>query len=189
MRLFLAVIGLVVSFSLAACSLEPPLAPGNASASTEGTVYRLGSGDKFKLNVFNEPSLSGGEYTVTGQGEVSLPLVGIVRVGGLTLREAEAAIVARYADGYLSDPKANINVTLFRPFYILGEVKNPGEYPFSDGLTVLNAIAKSGGFTYRAARRDVYVRHADSPTESLVRIAPDTPVMPGDTIRVVERFF
>ena len=189
MRLLLAIFGVLVSLSLTACSIEPPLPPGTGASTVERTVYRLGSGDKFKLDVFNEPSLSGGEYAVTGQGEVSLPLIGIVRVGGMSLREAESAITARYADGYLSDPKVNLNVILFRPFYILGEVKNPGEYAFSDGLTVLNAVAKSGGFTYRAARRDVYIRHADASKEELVRIAPDTPVMPGDTIRVVERFF
>lgn len=189
MRLFGTILGLVISLSLGACSIEPPLAPSSVAATTQREAYRLGDGDRFKLNVYNEPTLSGSEYTVSGQGEVSLPLIGPVQVGGLTLREAEKAITDHYASGYLTDPKVNIDVTLFRPFYILGEVKMPGEYPYVDGMTVLNAVAKAGGFTYRAARREVYIRHADSNSEALTTVAPDTPVLPGDTVRVVERFF
>lgn len=174
---------------LTGCMAEPPLPASTGGAQTLATVYRLGGGDKFKLNVFNEPSLSGGEYTVNGEGEASLPLVGPVKVGGLTMREAEAAIVARYAEGFLSNPRVNIDVVAFRPFYILGEVKEPGEYPYASGMTLLSAVAKAGGFTYRAQRASVYIRHAGAGSEEVVTIAADTPVLPGDTVRVIERIF
>jgi polysaccharide export outer membrane protein len=189
MRFFASVMGLAVAMTMSGCSMEPPLPASTTPAKSVAGLYRLGSGDKFKLNVYNEPNLSGGEYMINGAGEASLPLIGAVNVGGMTMREAEAAITARYATGYLSKPKVNIDVTVFRPFYILGEVNTPGEYPSGDNMTVLNAVAKAGGFTYRAARREVYIRHAGEANETKVEVAPDTPILPGDTVRIVERFF
>jgi len=189
MRSIAYVMTALLALMLSACQIEPPLPTAPAADATTETVYRLGSGDKFRLNVFNEPNLSGGEYSVNGEGDVSLPLVGPVHVGGLTMREAEAAITARYADGFIASPKVNIDVIAFRPFYILGEVNQPGEFPYADGLTVLNAIAKAGGFTYRAERYKVYITRSGSTQEVLTEITPSTKVLPGDTVRVVERFF
>ena len=186
--LYCVMIGMLLSVT-AACGVEPPLPASSSQSVMLAETYRLGGGDRFKLNVYEEPNLSGGEYAISSEGEASLPLVGPVKLGGLTQREAEAAIAAKYANGFLSSPKVNIDVMQRRPFYILGEVNQPGEYPYVEGMTLLNAVAKAGGFTYRAQRRFVYVRHSDSGAEKQVVIAADSPVLPGDTVRVLERFF
>jgi len=187
MKLFAPLL-LLCCMALAACTTEAPLAPTSASQLVE-TSYRLGTGDQLRLNVFNEPTLSGSQYSVNSDGDVSLPLIGAVQVGGLTLREAEAAITAKYANGYLQNPRVNIDIINQRPFYILGEVNKPGEYAYVDGLTVLNAVAKAEGYTYRANRTFVYIRRSGSNSEERVDLTAATPVLPGDTVRIVERYF
>src|SRR5690606_8384373 len=101
------------------------------------------------VTVYGEPDLSG-DFELDGGGKMALPLLGEVRVGDMTLREAEQAIAARLHPDYLIDPKVSIQVVNYRPFYILGEVKSPGSYPFVNGITVVQAVALAGGFTYRA---------------------------------------
>ncbi|MEO1324334.1 MAG: SLBB domain-containing protein, partial [Pseudomonadota bacterium] len=103
--------------------------------------------------------------------------------------EFEGAIAQRYSDGYLRDPRVNAEVMNYRPFYILGEVRTPGEYPYTSGLTILNAVATAGGFTYRANDDVILIRGAEDTEEYRVRLDPSTPILPGDTIRVIERFF
>ncbi|WP_417484386.1 polysaccharide biosynthesis/export family protein [Maricaulis salignorans] len=150
--------------------------------------YRLGAGDQLRIIVFGEDDLSG-EFVVDGRGTVSLPLIGEIDAGGLTPREFQQAFAAALRDGYLNDPRVSVEVINFRPYYILGEVEAAGEYPFSDGLTVMNAVATAGGFTYRANRRVVFIRHAGSDQEIEVPLLAVTEVQPGDTIRIGERFF
>ncbi|KPP82999.1 MAG: polysaccharide secretin Wza [Oceanicaulis sp. HLUCCA04] len=150
--------------------------------------YRLGSGDRLRLIVFGEDTLSG-EYTVDGSGTVSLPLIGEVRAGGLTLREFQRAVEASLREGYLNDPRVSAEVMNFRPFYIMGEVREPGEYPFTSGLTVVNAVATAGGFTYRANTRRIFIKRAGAALEVEYPLTVNTPVQPGDTIRIAERFF
>lgn len=150
--------------------------------------YRLGSGDRLRLIVFGEDTLSG-EYMVDGSGAVSLPLIGEVRAGGLTLREFQRAVEASLREGYLNDPRVSAEVMNFRPFYIMGEVREPGEYPFTSGLTVVNAVATAGGFSYRANTRVVFIKRAGSDREVQYPLTVNTPVQPGDTIRIGERFF
>ena len=151
-------------------------------------AYRLGSGDRLRVIVFNEEELTG-EYLVSGAGTVSMPLIGEVRAAGLTVREFEAAARQLYLNGYLRNPEITAEVLNFRPYYILGEVNEPAEYPYTEGLTVVNAIATAGGFSYRANRRIVAIKPADGTQELRIELRPDTPVLPGDTIRVLERFF
>lgn len=150
--------------------------------------YRLGSGDRLRVIVFGEDTLSG-EYTVDGSGAVSLPLIGEVRAGGLSLREFQRAVEASLREGYLNDPRVSAEVMNFRPFYIMGEVREPGEYPFTSGLTVVNAVATAGGFSYRANTRVVFIKRAGSDREVEYPLTVNTPVQPGDTIRIGERFF
>ena len=160
------------------------------TAMAERTVgeYRLGAADQLRITVFGEPELSG-EYVLDGTGTVSLPLVGEVPALNLTVREFQRAVEARYADGYLREPRINAEVLNYRPFYILGEVRQPGEYPYSNGLTVLNAVATAGGFTYRANESVILIKGAEDTQEFRVQLNAATPILPGDTIRVVERFF
>jgi polysaccharide export outer membrane protein len=155
------------------------------SAATEA-VYRLDSGDKLRVIVFGEHDLSG-EFEVDGTGTVSLPLIGQVYARGLTLRGFEAAVEALLSDGYLKDPRVSTEVLNYRPFYIIGEVQEGGEYPFVSGMNVLTAVALAGGYTYRANSSRVYITRESHELE--LPATADTRVLPGDVIRVPERFF
>lgn len=152
------------------------------------TEYRLGAGDQLRLIVFGEEELSG-EFVVDGGGYVSLPLVGEILAEGKTVREFQRSTEASLRQGYLNDPRVSAEVLNFRPYYILGEVEEAGEYPYSDGLTVLNAIATAGGFTYRANSKVIFIKRAGAPNEVQYPLTATTPVQPGDTIRVAERYF
>jgi len=156
----------------------PAGAPPGASAGVVDQGYRLGAGDKVRIIVF------GG-----GAGKISFPLVGDVTAGGLTVGELETELVDALRDGFLKQPRVSIEVLEYRPFFILGEVMKPGEYPYTNGLTVLNAVATANGFTYRADTHKVYIRRANSTQEQQYQLTTSTPVEPGDTIRIGERFF
>jgi protein involved in polysaccharide export with SLBB domain len=135
-----------------------------------------------------EPTLSG-EYVITGSGTLSFPLVGDVAAKGLTIPDFQDALRDRLADGYLKDPRVTVEVLTYRPFYILGEVNKPGEYAYTNGLTVMNAIATAGGFTYRANHKTIMLRAPGESAEHSEPLTATTPVNPGDTIRVRERYF
>ena len=170
-----------------------PALPSGFVAQTQGAPitdehYRLGTGDKLKVNVYGEEDLSG-EFLVDGSGQVQLPLVGQVKAASLTIHEFVAEVTNALKEGYLKDPKVSVEVLNYRPFYIIGEVNKPGEYPFENGLNVLGAIALAGGYTYRANDNDVYVRRAGSTKEETVPADPNTKIYPGDIIRVAERLF
>ncbi|MEM6649192.1 MAG: polysaccharide biosynthesis/export family protein [Pseudomonadota bacterium] len=150
--------------------------------------YRLDAGDKIKLVVFGEDALSG-EFAVDGTGHVSLPLIGEIKAGGGTVRDFQRAVDDALRDGYLKDPRVSAEVSTYRPFYILGEVGRPGTYPYQNGLTVLNAVATAQGFTYRANERVVFIRRDGETQEEKYSLTSTTPVRPGDTIRIGERFF
>jgi polysaccharide export outer membrane protein len=150
--------------------------------------YKLGADDKIRVITFGEESLSG-EFAINGAGKVSLPLVGEVQAAGLTIPEFQKEVEAALKQGYLSDPRVSVDVLTYRPFYILGEVQKPGEYPYSNGLTVLNAVATANGFTYRANTKRVFIKRANSAGEEQYPLTSTTPVAPGDTIRIGERYF
>lgn len=164
---------------------------GNALASESESLqdaYLLGSGDRLRVTVYGEADLSG-EFEVDGSGATSLPLMGNVYAQGLSLRKFEQHLVELLADGYLVEPRVNVEVLNYRPFYILGEVKSPGKYPFISGISVLNAVAMAGGYTHRARQDRVDIVRGGDP-ERTIRNAPETaPIFPGDIIRVPERFF
>ncbi len=156
---------------------------------SEAPVYTLNSGDKLRVTVFNEPSLTG-EFSVGSDGTIAFPLIGGVPVRDKTIAQAQDAIRKRLADGYVTDPRVSIEVLNYRPYYILGEIAHPSQYPYSVGLTVTQAIAVAGGFTYRANERHVFIRHANETREHKVDIRKNViDVKPGDTIRVGERYF
>ncbi len=189
-RFVIGMVGLLMAGVSACQSSTVSDASSELDTMAERTVdeYRLGASDQLRVTVFGEPELSG-EYVLDGTGTVSLPLVGDVQALNLTVREFQSAVEARYADGYLREPRVNAEVLNYRPFYILGEVRQPGEYPYTNGLTVLNAVATAGGFTYRANESFILIKGAEDSTEFRVKLDPSTPILPGDTIRVVERFF
>jgi len=183
---------------LTACSTGPAMAdpPSLKPVSAGAAVgYRLGTGDEIKITVFDEKDLSGA-FTVDGLGFISMSLIGQVELKGLTLEDARKSIEAKLMDGcqnggtscYLRDPQVTVEMTKGRPYYILGEVNRAGEYPFTSGLTVLNAIAAAGDFTYRADKKKIMITSADG-VEREVVLTSTTPVSPGDRIRIKERFF
>ncbi len=129
-------------------------------AGAEEAGYRLASGDRLKVTVYGHTDLSG-EFDVDSQGNVALPLIQDVSVTGLTVEQFEASITDKLQPDYLKHPKVSVEVLSYRPFYILGEVKTPGSYPYVSGMTVLNAVALAGGYTYRAKTKAVLItRHA-----------------------------
>jgi len=150
--------------------------------------YQLGVADRIRIIVFDEPTLSG-EFVVNANGALSMPLIGDVAARGLTPGQVGAAIRDRLKDGYLLEPRVSIDVLTFRPFYILGEVNKPGEYPYSSGLTVDAAVAMAAGYTYRAEKKKVMIRHAGAEDADRMPLTPDLRVRPGDTIRIGERYW
>ena len=151
-------------------------------------LYRLGPGDKLRIIVFGENELSG-EFFVDDSGAIDLPLIGDVAATGATIGEFENRVVARFKDGYLRDPKVSIEVLNYRPFFIIGEVRNGGEYPYKSGLTIQDAVAMAGGFSYRANQKTVYIRRAGENDEQGFDATQRVPIYPGDNVRIPERFF
>ena len=150
--------------------------------------YKLGSGDLIKITVFNQEDLSG-EYTINGAGKIALPLIGDVETKDLTVKQVEQGIANKLKPDYLLNPRVNVQVLNYRPFYILGEVKSPQSYPYVDGMTYLNAVAIAGGYTYRAKEDHVMVIRMNDPQKKELRLNMDEKVLPGDVIHVEERYF
>lgn len=150
--------------------------------------YILGPSDRVRLKVYGEQDISG-EYELDTNGYISVPLAGRVKAAGLNTRQLERAVAAALSKGLLRDPRVSAEIATYRPFFILGEVKRAGEYPYKAGLTVLDAVASAGGYTYRANEGKVVIRRAGSNVEETVPLDAPVPVYPGDNIRVPERYF
>jgi polysaccharide export outer membrane protein len=169
---------------ITALNAETPAAPVNTPS-----TYRLSQGDKLKVTVFNEADLTG-EFQVNERGNVAFPLVGEVQAANSTPDEFQQRLTTRLRGKYVKNPRVSIEMTSYRPFNVLGEVRNAGQYPYRPGITVQDAVALAGGFTYRANTRTVYVRRADANGEISVSTDGErVPILPGDNIRVPERYF
>jgi protein involved in polysaccharide export with SLBB domain len=150
--------------------------------------YQLGPGDKVRVIVYGEADLTG-EFFVSQQGVVAYPLVGEIPAAGFTLSQFTEQVAAKLKEGFIKDPKVSAEVLNYRPFYILGEVMRPGTYPFSADMTVMNAVATAGGFTYRARTNRVFIKRAGESTEKVLKLDAGMMVQPGDTVRIGERLF
>jgi protein involved in polysaccharide export with SLBB domain len=186
-------IALQVFLACLAAMLEvmPVLAADAAPRpSTESAIqeYRLGVGDKVRVTVYGENEL-GGEFSVDGGGYIRLPLIGEVKAAGLSARNVETEVEKELKDGYLKAPRVNVEVTTYRPFYILGEVTRPGPYPYVNGMTVLNAVALAGGYTYRANEKVGVIRRNGQSKEERLPLDQTIKIYPDDIITVKERFF
>lgn len=164
-----------------------PKAPAEKSSDAEA-AYVLGTGDKLHISIFGQHDLDG-NYLVDGSGNIQFPLIGQVKAAGKTVPQLQQTLTAALSKGYLVNPSVSIEVTSNRPFYILGEVKAPGQYPYVMGMSVITAVALAGGYTFRADESDVYVRRAGADKEVEMPASEKTKVEPGDIIRVPERFF
>lgn len=186
-------------FLLAACAGQdngPAPSPAvSASTPQQGKTavpssdedYRLGAEDKVKVTVYGEADLSG-EFVIDSSGVLAAPYVGQIQVKGMTLREFETAYAAKLRDAeIMRDPRVTAEVVSFRPIYVLGEVKKPGQYAYVSGMTVQKAVALAEGYTYRASESTVEITRGGRKLN--LDVTPQTKVFPGDEIRIPERFF
>jgi polysaccharide export outer membrane protein len=161
----------------------PPIPPSASSA------YHLGPGDQVRIITLGEDRVTG-EFRVNDSGAVALPLLGTIRAAGLTTAELEQAIGAALLKAQLiRDPSVSVEVSAYRPIFVLGEVNHPGQFPYQPGMTVVTAAAVAGGFTYRAVEdRASIVRSIDGKAVE-GRATRETYVRPGDVITIYERRF
>ena len=154
--------------------------------SDDNFKYTLSTGDRIKIQVYGEDDLTL-EIKLDDDGIISYPFLGDILVKGLSMGELENKIKNGLQDGYLRQPNVNVSILQYRPFYINGEVRKPGAYPFEPGLKVQQAISTAGGFTERASEKKIYVIHPER--NKKVKITKDSYVQPGDIITVDESFF
>lgn len=179
---FLAFILAAASLALSGCAGGPRAQAGTAPA----PEYRLDSGDELRVIVFGQERLSG-TFRVDDSGTVSMPLLQPLSVRGMTTREAKGTIEQALAQNLLRNPDVAVEVVTFRPFFILGEVNEPGQYPYVAGMTVETAVAIAGGYTYRANQSSARVTRPSQASE--VMISTTDQIYPGDTVFIRERYF
>ena len=183
--------GLLLAFVLAACDSDStPVVPmAAAGGGSPGDSNQLGPNDRLKITVFGQPTLTG-EYTLDGNGVLAFPLIGNVPANGSTTSELQQKIAAKLSPDYMVNSNVSAEIVNRRPFYVIGEVLKPGNYPYVTDMTAVNAIAMAGGFTRRARKNDFYIRRLDKDGK-MVRIEANagTVLQAGDTLEVRERLF
>jgi protein involved in polysaccharide export with SLBB domain len=188
-RVLVCIVVLAVALQLSGCagaSLNEAEQQALAHAAT--AAPKVQPGDRIKVVVFGEDKLSG-DYDIDQSGQISLPLAGTVEAKGLTQAELEQALAKKLRSEYLKNPKVTVTITSLQPYYVVGEVGKPGEFPYRSGLNVLTAIAIAGGPTYRASRSAVKIQRRGETTMTEYPISASVPVLPGDVISVPERYF
>lgn len=161
------------------------IAHGTSVVHAQGGVdYRLGIGDKVRVVVFGQPDLTG-EAEIDASGKIVVGLIGEVTASGRTIKDVESEIKVRLDKDYLVDPKVSVLISTYRPITMLGQVKSPGRYPYSAGMTIRQAVALAGGYDRRASTGSVVVFRDGKEVE----LEADALVRPGDTIEVQRRFF
>ena len=168
--------------------VAPYGAQGTAASYEYLSGYRIGAGDRLTIRVAGESDITG-DYLVDGSGDISLPYVQTVHIGGLSTPQVEHLITTRLRDGYLRDPKVSVQATTLRPFYILGEVSASGSFAYQPGITVQNAIAIAGGYGPRADQGAVLITRKNVTGTATQKVPVTTQIYPGDVIYVRERWF
>ncbi len=188
MKRNIIIVAVAASLGLSACSHHRSFAHSEIFAASLQEPYTLANGDRLRVIVFGQDSLSN-TYAVDSVGHISMPLIGSVGAKGQTTKALEQQIASRLRGGFLREPKVSVEVEQYRPFFILGEVTTSGQYPFVNGMTVQTAVAIAGGFQPRADRYVAEVTRAINGEVVSGKVPLDTPVRPGDTITIRERFF
>ncbi len=163
-----------------------PYAP--AALTGYDAPYQLDAGDRLRVQVFGQEGLTN-SYVVDASGNISMTLIGSVPVRGLTTTQVAGAIASRLRAGFIRNPHVSVEVEVYRPFFILGEVNAPGQYPYVPNMTVEAAVAIAGGFAPRASKGDILLARSFSGEVMRQPVPPDFPMRPGDTITVRERWF
>lgn len=182
----LAIALIAAAAILPGCTTYSP--PSRAFSEATIQPYTLDSGDRLRVTVFEQPGLSN-TYTVDQAGYVAFPLIGQVPARGQTLPKLEKTIAQKLQQGYLRDPDVSIEVDRYRSIFVMGEVGQAGQYSYVPGMTVQNAIAVAGGYSPRAAMRDVDITRKINGQVLTGRVPITDSVMAGDTIYVRERLF
>ena len=201
-RRIASLLALATMLAVSGCETGPTLPSADGAAGSDGAlastgattaaggppVYLIGPGDELNIIVFGHPDLSG-NFIVDPQGALTMPLVGRLPVRGKTVDQITTEVTASYGGSFLVDPRISVELLNSRPFYILGQVNLPGEYPYVRGVTVRQAAAIAGGYTRRADTEEfVIFRQTETGSQELSASA-DTIVLPGDTVEVLRRLF
>ena len=152
------------------------------------TSYHLDAGDRLRVVVYGQEGLTN-TYAIDAGGSITIPLIGSVPARGRTPAGLAAEIAAKLRAGFIRDPSVAVEIEAYRPFFILGEVAAPGQYPYVPNMTVESAVAIAGGFSPRARRDRVTVTHTDASGTARYVVPPGTSISPGDTVLVGERWF
>jgi len=158
-----------------------PVAPDNRP-------YTLDSGDRLRIVVFGQDGLSN-SYVVDASGHIAMPLIGTVSARGVTTDELSSRIADRLRQGFIKEPHVAVEIEAYRPFFILGEVGQPGQYPYVADMTVETAVAIAGGFGPRAYRRTVTITRVIHGQQVRLKVPVSYPIRPGDTVNIQERWF
>jgi polysaccharide export outer membrane protein len=185
-RLYPGLVPVAVPVAMVAPPVPAAILPGPAPGGD--LPYTLDSGDRLRIVVFGQEGLTS-TYIVDATGKISMPLIGSVSVRGCTTAQLAHVIADKLRNGYVREPHVAIEVEAYRPFFILGEVIAPGQYPYVPNMTVETAVAIAGGFTPRAYRYDAEISRSQSGVTARQKVPPIAPVRPGDTITVSERWF
>ncbi len=188
MKPFTLILIMLCSLLMGSCASSGEIEPAPATIAGGLPVYLLAPDDKLRITVYGEEKLTG-EFMVGSDGNIAFPLVGAISAAGLTLADLQAKIVNDLGTAYLNNPRVSVDILEYRPIYVLGEVNKAGQFPYKVGMTVNAAVATAGGFSYRANQKIVAVQHYDQASEKRYQLTSDILVRPGDTIRILERFF
>jgi polysaccharide export outer membrane protein len=182
---------LLSALALSGCmGRTTPVAVAYAEAAPAGydSAYRLDAGDRLRVVVYGQEGLTN-TYAIDAGGAITMPLIGAVPARGRTPAGLASEISAKLRGGYIRDPSVAVEIEAYRPFFILGEVAAPGQYPYVPNMTVEGAVAIAGGFSPRARRDSVTLTHSDESGTGRYLVPPGTSLSPGDTVLVGERWF
>lgn len=190
-KLFCVAILFGAAFALSACGSAgvTPASQADISALKVAAAAAppLQPGEKLHVLVYDEPTLTG-DFVIDPSGFLSLPVVGTLKVAGMTPAQLQDKLVTALQAAHLKNPGVTVEVAEFRPFYILGEVDKPGQYPYVGGLNIMSAIAIAGGQTYRADQSKVLIQHVGEPNAHSYDLDWPIPIMPGDIIQIPRRY-
>lgn len=181
-------LGMAIALAAALAGCSNYVRPSPAFHDVLNQPYVFDSGDRLRITVFDQANLTN-TYLVDASGNISMPLIGGVPARGRSAAEIERAIAAKLKAGFLRQPDVSVDIDQYRPFFIMGEVKNAGQYPFVPGMTAQTAVAISGGYTARADQRSLDITRQINGEVLIGRVPSTDPIRPGDTITVRERLF